>query len=473
MIGYLVTVGTEWANFREAMLWLTLQQLKSNDPEKRRLAVERLGALQSPRALDSLANALSDADTQVRVAAVIAIGGIEDERTMELLLGAFRDPQPEVRLAVITRLKNTESERVQTLLAGALRDADHGVRGRAARLLENSTWHPTEIEDEVWLAIARGQLKRAAGMGSIAIRPLEGILQEAGGPQVAALEALGSIPDERVIKTLVRALRSTDHTVCLAAIGALANTGGMGIVNDLAPMLKHKDHRIRAAAIETLARLDPQSQAAEFQALLRDHLWDVRCAAAVALSKAKDSATVEALIAALKDESEDVRCASANSLGRIGDARAIGPLVLALKDSETNVRKMAEGALTLIDPKWAESESARKLIPELRTSLSSSDWFVRQAAASALRQLGEDSGQTAENPGAEMATPARRRQQVVIAAFLDLLQDADSDLRLAAAQSLGPLRDHTARSPLMSALSDSDPAVRRAASESLANLGVE
>jgi HEAT repeat protein len=424
--------------------------------------------------LDSLAKAACDDDAQVRVAAVHAIGHIDDQRTLELLLAACRDHHSEVRIAAISQFKDIGNERILLALVAALRDSDSGVRARAARLLENSAWRPAEIEDEVWFAIARGHLKRAAGLGAVAIRPLESILQDGTGSlHVAVIEALGSIPDERVVKSLVRALRSEDHTVCLAAIGALANAGGAGIVNDLAPMLKHRDHRIRAAAVEALVRLDPQAQAVEFRALLRDPIWDVRSAAAAALAKAKDPTTADALIASLKDESEDVRCAAANSLGRIGDARAIGPLVLALKDSETNVRKTAEGALTLIDPKWAESEAARKLVPELRTALGSSDWFVRNAAASALKHLGDDKEQTGEQPGAEIATPARRRQQVVLAAFLDLLQDADSDLRLAAALSLGQLRDYSARPPLMSALSDTDPAVRHAATESLANLGVE
>ena len=456
------------------MLWLTLQQLKSGDPEKRRQAVERLGSLQSARALDGLAKAATDDDTKVRVAAVAAIGGIEDDRIVELLLQAFRDPQPEVRQAVLGQLKDDGSERVKTVLVGALRDSDGGVRARAARLLENSSWHPADIEDEVWLAIARGQLKRAAELGAVAIRPLESILQDGTSRlHVAAIEALGSIGDERVIKLLVRALRSPDHTVCLAAISALANTGGAGIVNDLAPLLKHKDHRIRAAGIEALARLDAPFYAGQFRELLRDPTWDVRCAAASALARVQDPSIVDALIAALKDQNEDVRCAAASSLGRIGDARAIGPLVLALKDSETNVRKNAGGALTVIDAKWAESEAARKQAPELRTSLSSADWFVRNAAASILKQLGENQVQTGDQPDAEMATPARRRQQVVLAAFLDMLQDADEDLRLAAAHSLGRIRDNGARAPLMSALSDTDTAVRRVASEALANLGVE
>jgi len=238
-------------------------------------------------------------------------------------------------------------------------------------------------------------------------------------------------------------------------------------------MLKHDDHRIRTAAIEAVARFDAQNQAAALRDMLRDTMWDVRCAAADALAKVKDPATVEALAAVLNDQSTDVRTAAAASLGRIGDAQAIGPLVLALKDSESEVRKVAAGALTRIDAKWAESEAARKLAPELRSALGSGDWAVRRAAASVLEQLGGSHAQTVEQPDTEMATPARRRQQAVLTTFLNLLQEADGDLRLAAAESLGQLGDARARSPLMTALKDADTAVRRAAAKALANLGVE
>ncbi len=75
--------------------------------------------------------------------------------------------------------------------------------------------------------------------------------------------------------------------------------------------------------------------------------------------------------------------------------------------------------------------------------------------------------------GTEVATPGRRRQQVVLGAFTALLQDGDPDLRLAAAVSLGQTRDPQGRSPLMTALSDTDALVRHAATEALLNLGLE
>jgi HEAT repeat protein len=457
------------------MVWLTIQQLKSQDPERRRKAVERLGEMQNPKALPTLAKATADSDPLVRIAAVVALGLLGGEQAMEAILRAWSDRSGEVRLAVITQLKENLSDRATSVLVSALRDSDAIVRARAARLLELRGWHPVEVEDEVWLAIARGKLSQAATSGAVAIRPLESILQDAsaGSLHIAAVEALGTIPDERVMKCLVRCLRSTDQTVVTTAIGALVNAGGSEVVNDLAPLLKHKNNQIRSDAVDALARFDASRWAEDFRTLLRDQTWDVRCAAANALAKSPEAATVDALILTLKDQYEDVRAAAASSLGRIKDARAIGPLVLALKDPGTNVRRFAAASLAQIDPNWTESEAARNMIPDLRSSLASGDWMVRSAAATALKQLGADSGGAMGAAGKEMATPGRRRQAVVLGAFTALLQDTDPDLRLAAAVSLGQLRDQQARSPLMTALSDTDALVRHAATEALLNLGVE
>jgi HEAT repeat protein len=456
-----------------AMLWLVLKQLRSKDPQKRRLAAERLAAEPDARALEGLSKASQDKEGAVRIAALGAIGVLETEAKFDIILRALNDPEAEVRQAAVSQLKDTARERVQSALADALRDSDAGVRGRAARLLESSPWHANSDEDEMWLAIARGKFARAATFGSIAIKPLESVFQ--GGPyhsQVTAIEALGSIPDERVFRLLARALKSPDHTVCMAAVFALMNSGSKGAEAEIAPLLGHQDHRIRVAAVEALARLDMQPHADVIRSLLRDPTWDVRGAAAAALAKIRDVPTVDALVAALQDQNGDVRAAAAMSLGRIGDERSIGPLVLALKDGDSTVRKMAAGALPQIDADWAQTEAARSAAPELRTAMTSSDWFVRRAAGLALEQMGEK-GKVTETVATEIATPARRRQHAMVSLFEEMLRDADADLRLAAAESLGRIGDDRARSSLMSAMKDADDAVRRAANEALTQLHVE
>lgn len=455
------------------MLWLTMMRLKSGDPEKRRQAVEDLADEESSRALDGLSEAMQDTEPQVRVAAVIVLTGIRHERAAELLLRAINDPAPAVRHAALSRLKDDGSARLKNAAADALRDSDAGVRGRAARFLLQCGWTPRDLDDEIWLAIAQGQMLRAAGLGSAAIQPLESVLQAGGySHQAAVVEALGSIPDERVLKALLRALRSSDHVVCMAAIGALTHAAGVGVVDDLAKLFKHPDHHIRTAAVESVTKLGPQEHGNSFRDLLRDEMWDVRAAAAAALGRIREPANVDALIAMLKDGSSDVRNAAAAALGRLTDSRAIGPLVLALTDVDTEVRKSAAGALNQISPKWADSEAARRQSAEVRSALGSGDWSIRRAASGILEQLGEPTSAVSLQANNEISSPARRRRQAVLTAFTELLKDADGDLRLAAALTLGRLRDANARSPLMTALSDSDQAVRNAAARALAELGV-
>src|SRR5262249_13341445 len=158
-------------------LWLILQQLKSENPEKRLQAVQRLAEMESVRSLDGLAQAAADKDSKVREAALVALGGIAHPRAKELHLRAMHDPHPEVRQAAVSYLRDDGSEQVHELVRQALRDYDAGVRARAARFLERSSWQPQEVEDQIWFAIARSKFHHAASFGSAAIQPLGSVLE--------------------------------------------------------------------------------------------------------------------------------------------------------------------------------------------------------------------------------------------------------------------------------------------------------
>ena len=278
------------------------------------------------------------------------------------------------------------------------------------------------------------------------------------------------IEDERVLPPLRRAAKSSDHVVCLAAIGALAKAGGNDVLNDLVTLFKHNDHRIRAASIEAAARLGCQGHIKELSAALRDSNWEVRCASADALGKVKDSSTADALKPLLKDESPEVRAASVAALGNIGDSRTIELLVPILTDTESQVRTAAAAALSRIDIEWASSEPAQKLAPQLQTALVTGGWASRRAAAYALEQLGKRQRTLGESD-TKIVKRARRKQQAALAVFTNLLRDADADLRLAAVDSLAKLGGADTRSPLMTALSDIDESVKLVAAQALADLG--
>ena len=141
-----------------------LNGLKSNDPEKRRIAAQTLGKLGSPRAIDPLIEALRDRnDAQLRAYAVEALGkiversqsgfssnGSGESSTAEVLsiLGklnqtrlttpiqiALRDPDAEVRRCAAIALGKTGDYHAVNNLGVALQDADDRVKQAAAEAL--------------------------------------------------------------------------------------------------------------------------------------------------------------------------------------------------------------------------------------------------------------------------------------------------------------------------------------------------
>jgi HEAT repeat protein len=448
-----------------------LQHLKSADPEKRLQAVARLAESEAPESFDGLAKAVADNDSRVREAALIALGGLGDSRATEVHLGAMHDRDAKVRQAAVGYLRDDGNEKTHTAISQALRDSDPVVRALAARFLERSSWRPKDADDEICMAVAIGDFIRAASSGVAAIGPLERVLEGGGfSRQAAAAEALGTIRDERVLPALRRASKSSDRVVCLAAIGALGNAGKPEVLKDLLPVFKNNDYRIRAAAIEAAARFDCKGHVDAFVPYLRDSNWEVRCVAADALGKAKATSKVDALKPLLKDQSAEVRAAAATALGNVGDARMIELLLRVLTDKESSVRTAVAAALTRIDENWTSSEPAQKLAPQWQTAMVTGDWASRQAAAYAVEQLGKRH-KAPDVSGTVIAAPARQKQQVILAVFSALLRDADGDLRLAAVDSLAKLGGAETRSPLMTALSDVDEAVKLAASQALADLG--
>jgi hypothetical protein len=102
------------------------------------------------------------------------------------------------------------------------------------------------------------------------------------------------------------------------------------------------------------------------------------------------------------------------------------------------------------------------------------EYWISHSAASLLEQIPEDSiGGGLETPAApprEMVSPAENQANPATAVFdilAELLGDRNRDLRLAAAEALGQLREKTAASILATAIHDGDVFVRQAAERAL------
>jgi len=78
---------------------------------------------------------------------------------------------------------------------------------------------------------------------------------------------------------------------------------------------------------------------------------------------------------------------AAEALGKLKDPRAVEPLIEALKDENPDVRASAEKALEKINPKWRETEEAKKWVPVFISDLKSKSLGTREAAVYALGKL--------------------------------------------------------------------------------------
>jgi HEAT repeat protein len=204
---------------------------------------------------------------------------------------------------------------------------------------------------------------------------------------------------------------------------------------------------------------------------LQDTFWDVRRAAAKALGALGQKSAVPNLCELVKDPDHDVREAVLSALGQLHDQRALVSVISALMDVERTVRNLAQTVARKLDKDWERSAQARDALPEIQAALNHPDYWVRYSARLLLEELKIDVSSLVEELKTSVADETETAPPHMALPFLtDLLFDRDRDLRLAAAEALGRLRDRHAVSVLAAAARDADPAVQQAAHAALAAL---
>jgi HEAT repeat protein len=235
--------------------------------------------------------------------------------------------------------------------------------------------------------------------------------------------------------------------LCLSVL--LLGLAGLAAAEDKAVSPKRgapQDQKLIAGLLETLK--DPDEQTRTYAA-----------AALVGL----DRAVVPALIDVLREKDDVLRARVALILGNMGSMgrrhrEAIPALIEALQAKDKEVRKWAAYALSHIVLQ-TEQETKRvakqhdQLIATLIKTLEDPDEQVRIYARAALVGLDRDA----------------------VAALIDLLKNANADLRAQAATLLGQMgtmgRRHQEAVPVLTeALKDKDQAVRKSAAYALSQI---
>jgi len=156
----------------------------------------------------------------------------------------------------------------------------------------------------------------------------------------AALEALGTIGDERSIDPIIESLK--DETAKVSAAKALGEIGNSKPVQDLINLLKDKDSDVRSAAAVSLGQIkDPLALSALIIALEEDRDVNVRRLASIAIGEIGNEEAVPVLIKKLDDQFMNVAVSSADALIKIG-LPSIKPLIEVIEN------KLAADALIKI-----------------------------------------------------------------------------------------------------------------------------
>ncbi|MGQ0762776.1 MAG: HEAT repeat domain-containing protein [Acidobacteriota bacterium] len=180
-------------------------------------------------------------------------------------------------------------------------------------------------------------------------------------------------------------------------------------------------------------------------------------------SQAVDSSSAQSIDSPTAQELAQDACAA----GLKGDVEAIPKLVSLLGDDrriepiKCSYSRWSPALETFKHPSPGEQAAialasmGRRAFPALSEQLTSSNSTVRYNAAWAIGEL------TAMIPGERAAA---------VPQLIFLLRDADKRVQMAAARTLGEVRDERAGEPLIGTLLDSDPRVRQMAAWALSEL---
>jgi len=402
--------------------------------------------------LEELRQVLASEDVEARQKAVVALGQMGGEWAFWNLLDALLDEDEDVWQAAGEALREMTDEAaalvhaVGTLAHYLIQEEDLEGRNMAAATLMR-LWMLRSERDEI-------VRRREAITGMIREMSAEGTLvalleNENEIVRGAAAWLLGLLGGAAHLGGLVRLLDDEASELprwsAAWALGYLEKDGGRAVPALVERARQDEVLEVVEAAIKSLGML----KAPEAVPLLVEALYYadavLRRTAAESLGQIGKPDAVGPLVAALGDDTADVRLAVIRALGAIGNAEATSPLMDQLKKEEAEIRAAAASALGQI----GSMEAASALVEMLRLD---DEPQVRIAAAGALGRVGKG------NAGAE-------------GMLIESLVSPGPDLRRAAAESLGEIGSRAAIPQLVHMLeNDSDDSCRREAGTAFAKV---
>lgn len=393
--------------------------LGSQDPEVRRLAVERIEALGAGESLTRSMECLGDSDWRVRKAAVDRIAAHSD-----------RD------------------QAIRELIA-ALSDGENSGRRNSA-------------------------VETLVRLGDAAIEPLAAACTvEDVDVRKFAVDALAGIGDPRSLAALIGCLDDDDPNVRGASADALGAIGGEEATQALRQVAldDSQDTLVRFSALRSLDALEVPMQVAELSSVLDDPMLAPGGLALLGRCD-EDAEAIEALCKALADGNRAARESAMRSILRVvslAEPDRSDALVERLRECaaaapqlvETSVERLAEaelGTQLILVQFLGLLGAAEAVVPILEAG---SEEALVEVAQGTLESMGPVCVEILDRAWSTLAIERRREACAVLGRIGDersaqrlisALDESDPPLRAAAARALGAIQVESALLPLVNLL---------------------
>lgn len=423
-------------------------------------AIEALGKLRDPKALDYLYRCLCSDDPVVVLVALEAVGQIGQVDSVSRLtpyLNAGDRATAEAAMAAIIAVSRHNNDRINIdlpldnftdFLFDGIKNRDHAITEFTLSRL--SHWFGSRVIAgllDVLEYVEEDDLKRITGLlgevGPSVAAPILAKLPHASTQhQGQMLDILAQFADETIAPELMPYVHHDDPEIRQKIAHILGSSGYSGAIKVLKALATDTNGHVRAAAYAGLGWLCSEDEADFIMGGLDDKYSDVREAAVGALIIIGGPRVVAKLTADLyHDEIERQRLA-VTALGWIGEVEVVGPLLKAINHPDAGVRKSAINSLVRIG-EVSDVES-------IRLALNDENSGVRKAAVTALLAL----------RGIESVN------DVTV-----LLNDSDVWVRYHTISSLGDLGRSELAEHIMPYLQNDLDIIKLAAAKALAQMG--
>ncbi|MGH9824358.1 MAG: HEAT repeat domain-containing protein, partial [Blastocatellia bacterium] len=202
-------------------------QLANGTTEEKMRAVDVLGRLGDPHAVEPLMKTLaSSKEPALKARVALTLGGFKDRNTEDALLDASRDSQAEVRAAAVSALGRLGDSSVAGTLFDATRDSSGDVRDAAFRSL---------------------------GLMGISVERLSAdITNPNWQARITAVATLARLHDPRAVPVVMSALKDSDERVRAESARALAVLADNQAVEPLIGALSDSSPEVRFQAAAAL-----------------------------------------------------------------------------------------------------------------------------------------------------------------------------------------------------------------------------